>query len=138
VSAPIIVLTLFGVALTGFGVHLVSLHLHRFPLDIRRPGPLFRPSRARPPKAHSSELRRLVSVVSNAILNDRLAHAELEDVLQQLGAGADDDPHRHNRANSNQSPNPGDHQHSSRRDRTRRSRRIENTVTALEARWPDR
>ncbi len=87
-SPLIILLILMAVALGGFGVHVLSLHIHRRPLDVRRPGPVVFAKRSKPKKAHSAELRRLVAVISNAILNDKSAQAELHGVFDRLGAPA--------------------------------------------------
>lgn len=113
---PVILLVLAAVALAGYGVHILSLHIHRFPLDVRRPGPVVFAKRSKPKTAHSAELRRLVAVISNAVLNDRSAQAELHGAFDKLGAKA---------------PPFGDSTQS-RKDRQQRSRRIEEAISDLE------
>lgn len=118
-SGPLILVILAAVGFAGFGLQVVSHHLDRFPLDTRRPGPLVSARRDVPETAHSVELRRLVTVVSSAILNDPSARAELQGVLDDLGA---------------ETPALDDTT-AGRRQRHLRSERIEEAVADLERRW---
>jgi hypothetical protein len=118
-SGPLILAVVAAVAFVGYGLNVLAGHYHDAPTDLRRPGPLFFSRLERSDTAHSTELRRLVSVVSNAILNDRSAGNELQQVFDQLGA-------------------PGvltdDADSTNRRDRQRRSEAIEQAVADLERR----
>lgn len=114
-SGLIILFIVLAVAFAGLGLQVLSLHLHRFPVDSRRPGSLVFSRRSKPGAAHSTELRRLVAVVSNAILNDRSAQVELNRVFEGLGSGPVLGPST-----------------SSRRDQGRRSQQLERAVRELE------
>lgn len=118
-SGPLILAIVAAVAFAGLGLHVVSLHLHRLPLDSRRPGSLLSARSRTTHVVNAVELRRLVSVVSLAIVNDPSARAELQGVLDELGAEA----------------SPFHDAASGRRNRQRRSERIEEAVADLERRW---
>lgn len=118
-SAPIIVLILAAMGLVGFGAQILSLHLHRVPVDNRRLQRLAFSRLTKQETAHSAELRRLVTVVSNSVVNDKSAQIELQQVFEQLGA----------------TTSPFGDSTASRKDRQRRSDRIEKTISDLEKRW---
>lgn len=118
-SAILIVFVVLAVGVAIVGLQVVSLHIHRFPTDVRRPGPLIRTRRSDQRTAHAAELRRFVTVISYAVLNDRSARAELAEIFADL-----DGP-----------TSPLIEAGSTRRDHRRRSEQIEHAIAALERRW---
>jgi len=116
-----LVMTAGALALLGWGAQLLATELGRHPTDVRRPGPLVHVGRSKPSRVHNPELRRLSSVISYAIADDRTAKRELQQIFNDLDATV--------------SPlvGPAD----DRRNQRRRSQQIEDAIVALEQRLPD-
>lgn len=110
----------------GRGAQVLATQLGRYPTDVRRPGALVRIAWSKPPQARSPELRRLVTIISYATVDDRSAKAELAAVFRELDAPV----------------SPLVDGEVARRGRLRRSQQIDEAITALERRYqlraPDR
>ncbi|MEM9650653.1 MAG: hypothetical protein AAGA65_01065 [Actinomycetota bacterium] len=110
------VLALIGLAR---GAQVLATQLGRYPTDVRRPGALIRMSWSKPVPARSPELRRLVTIISYATIDDRSSKAELLAVFKQLDAPV----------------SPLVDGEVARRGRLRRSQQIDEAITALERRY---
>lgn len=119
VNGAVVLLIALAVGLIGLGAQVLSTRLHRFPTDIRRPGPLVRVRRSKPSKVHSPELRRLVTVISYTVLDDPSSKVELNGLFEALDAPV--------------SPLVDTEQ--ARSGRARRSQQLENAIEALEQRY---
>lgn len=118
-SAWVLAATVLAIGSIGYGAQVLATQLGRFPTDVRRPGSLIKIRRSTPSSVHSPELRRLVTVISYASLDDRSAKVELQKVFQQLDAPV----------------SPLTDAPSSRRGQPKRSKQIDDAITALERRY---
>lgn len=118
-SGWLVALTVLAVAFIGLGANVLSRQLGRFPSDVRRPGTLIQIRRSKPAAGHSPELRRLVTVISYAILDDPPSKVELKRAFDDLDAPV----------------SPLTDSASSRRGQLKRSHQINQAISALEERY---
>lgn len=118
-SGWLVALIVLAVVFAGVGMQLLSVQMQRFPTDIRRPGPLIEVRRSKPPTVHTAELRRLVTVMSYALIGDASASSELQKVFDDLDAPT----------------SPLIESTSSRREQRRRSEHLDRALRDLERRW---
>jgi len=117
VSGAVVVGLVVAVAFVAYALQVLSRQLQRFPLDMRRADALIDISTRLTGSVRPAELHQLQTVVANAILSDAAYRAELQPILDQLGATG---------------PAAGAGRV---RGRSRRSERIEQTIADLEDRW---
>ncbi|MGH1489881.1 MAG: hypothetical protein ACRBK7_10890 [Acidimicrobiales bacterium] len=118
-SGWLLLLTILAVGLLGFGAQVLSQQFGRFPTDVRRPGALIQIRRSKPAKNHSPELRRLVTVISYAILDDPTSKVELQKTFQELDSPV----------------SPLAESAPARRGQHKRSGQIDQAIAALEERY---
>ncbi len=106
-----------AVVAVALALQVLARVLQGLPLDQRRADPLIDVSSRATGSMRPAELHQLTSTVTNAVLSDAAYRSELVPLLDQLGAPSDEQGGRR----------PG--------ARVRRSDRIEEAVSALEARW---
>lgn len=116
-SGWIVLAIVVAIGFVAYGLQALSRQLQRQPVDIRRPDPLIDVSGHKAVTMRPSELHQLVGIVANAMISDAAARADLQPVLDELGAG----------------PVAGETER--RRGRRRRSDRIEVAIAELERRW---
>ncbi len=99
----------------AFGLQVLSRHIQRFPVDVRRPDPLIDVSSSKAVTVRPAELHQLIGIISNSLISDASTRTELQPLLDELGATGRHSPGRSNR-----------------RGRGKRWQRIDDSVRELE------
>lgn len=86
-SGWVVVLVVLAIGFVAIGLQVLSRDIQRSPVDVRRPDPLIDVTRSKSVSVRPAELHHLVDIVSNALLSDAYARAELQPVLDELAVG---------------------------------------------------
>ncbi len=124
-SGGLVILVIVALGFVAFGLQVLSRHVQRYPVDVRRADPLIDVSRSKAVNVRPAELHQFIGIVSNSMISDASKRTELQPILDSLGAAAP--------------PRVGKKRRMPTRAKGRRANDIERAISELEDVWlPER